>query len=84
MIELMPRAFPNASNSSMKMILGALSFAKNLSRQQVVDLSALIQRESRLDDHPRVLSASTAPVPDSASQPVAEGSGFMLHLIPHV
>ena len=27
MIGLMPRAFPNASNSSMKMILGALSWA---------------------------------------------------------
>src|SRR2546427_4905560 len=36
---------------------------QNLGRRQVVDLSALIRRESRLDDHPLAPPASTPPVP---------------------
>src|SRR5436853_1672632 len=36
---------------------------QNLGRQQIVDLSALIRRESRLDDHPLAPRASTPPVP---------------------
>ena len=36
---------------------------QNLSRWQVVDLAALIRRESRLDDHPLAPPASTPPVP---------------------
>ena len=40
-----------------------LSFAKTPSGGQVVDLSALIRRQSRLDDHPPAPPASTPPVP---------------------
>src|SRR5207247_7819688 len=36
---------------------------QNLGRRQVVDLSALIRRESRLDDPPLAPPASTPPVP---------------------
>src|SRR5216117_2677180 len=36
---------------------------QNLGRRQVVDLSALIRRESRLDDHPLASRASSPPVP---------------------
>src|SRR5438132_4904165 len=35
---------------------------QNLGRRQVVDLSALIRRESWLDDHPLAPPASTPPV----------------------
>src|SRR2546425_12854823 len=36
---------------------------QSLGRRQVVDLSALIRRESRRDDHPLAPPASTSPVP---------------------
>src|SRR3989454_2052494 len=36
---------------------------RNLGRRQVVDLSALIRRESQLDDHPLAPPSSTPPVP---------------------
>src|SRR5712664_3888437 len=36
---------------------------QNLGRRLVVDLSALIRREFRLDDHPLAPRASTPPVP---------------------
>src|SRR5216684_7064820 len=40
-----------------------LSFAKTPSGEQVVDLSALIRRQSEPDDHPPAPSAPTPPVP---------------------
>src|SRR5438445_13423842 len=36
---------------------------QNLGWRQVVDLSALVRRESRRDDHPLAPPASTSPVP---------------------
>jgi hypothetical protein len=43
--------------------LDRLSFAKTPSGGQVIDLSALIRRESHLDDHTPAPRASTPPVP---------------------
>src|SRR5216684_3019527 len=40
-----------------------LSFAKTPSGEQVVDLSALIRRQSEPDDHPPAPPAPTPPVP---------------------
>src|SRR6266852_9728612 len=48
---------PNSS------VIGHLSFAKTPSGGQMFDLSALIRRRSRLDDHPPAPHASPPPVP---------------------
>src|SRR5437016_5428548 len=51
------------SSSTRRMAGGQGVLRQNLGRRQVVDLSALIRRESRLDDHPLAPRASTPPVP---------------------
>src|SRR5467141_4542500 len=51
----------------------ALSFAKTPSGEQVVDLSALIQRQSEPDDHPPAPSAPTPPVPVRRPPPARPG-----------
>jgi len=61
------RAFERAVWGHSRVRLGGAQVTpvlrQNLGRWQVVDLSALIRRESRLDDHPLVPPASTPPVP---------------------
>src|SRR5437879_4411411 len=51
------------SSSTRRMAGGRSVLRQNLGRRQVVDLSALIRRESRRDDHPLAPPASTSPVP---------------------
>src|SRR5437016_4455069 len=48
---------------SLGALIHELSFAKTLPGGQVIDLSAPIRRQSRLDDHPLAPRASTPPVP---------------------
>ena len=66
-IELGRSSYPSRPGAVMILVLGVwafvLSLAKTPSRGQVIDLSALTQSQSQLDDHSPAAPASGPPLP---------------------
>src|SRR2546426_3188787 len=60
----------------------SLSFAKTPSGRQVVDLSALIRRRSKLDDHPPAPPLAARPVPLRRPSPACPGEPRLAPTVP--